>query len=681
MPFWRRPYYQRRWRYHRRRRPRRYFRTTFRRRRRYRVRHRRFRRKLKKIPILQWQPPTIKKLKITGLYQLFFCTNERVGNNNTLYLDTIAPFHLPSGGSFSLTQFTLENLFDQHVRLRNWWTKSNDVLPLVRYFGCTIYCYYQQNVDYIIAYDNNPPMKASRLTYNGTQPSVMQLMRHRKVISCKMYNRKRKPYKKIKIPPPSQLKNQWYFQSSIADIPLVNIIASACSLDRWYANSKAITTTIGFTTLNAKVFTNHDFKNNNTYGYKPKPTEWLYGLPNGNRNLSQIKIGQCIYLGNSHDYGYGTQIQQFIGTTPTTAKWNEYFSKKDHWGNPFMTDYLDYTRITVKTTSSPQEILAKITTGTSIDLNKTLTNIGTFILTNEPFLINCRYNPYNDKGTGNEVYFLPIDNKAVNDWEPMIDKPELIAKDLPLWALFWGLPDWHRRAGTITSIDTHGITVFKTTYIFPKTEKYYVPIGKYFLRGSSQYFPEPTSEDTQARTQADEENWHPKLSFQTDVINAFCICGPGTVKLPDNYSTEAHIKYQFHFKLGGAPPPMEIVTDPNKQPQWTIPNNLNETPSLQSPGTPFQYFLYNFDQRGEMLTKEAAKRIKKDFKTKDIISSITGSTGLNIPTEKASDSDSETSTEEEIQETLQQQLKQQHRDQLKLRHRINKLLTKLSMLE
>lgn len=598
-----------------------------------------------------------------------------------MYLDTIAPFHLPSGGSFSLTQFTLQNLYDQHLRLRNWWTKSNDVLPIIRYLGCNIYCYYQQNVDYIIAYDNNPPMKASRLTYNGTQPSVMQLMRHRKVIPCKMYNKRKKPYKKIHIPPPSQMKNQWYFQSNLSDIPLVNIIASACSLDRWYANSKAITTTIGFTVLNSKVFVNHDFKNNNTYGYKPKNNELLFGLRNGNRNLNNIKIGDCIYLGNSHDYGYGTTIRSFVGTTLTKAKLTEYFTKKEHWGNPFMIDYLDYTRITVKTTNTIPQIIEKMTAGTTVSLEITLNSIGNFILTEEPYLIECRYNPYNDKGTGNEVYFLPIDNKATPDWEPIENKPELIAKDLPLWTLFWGLPDWHRRAGTITSIDTHGIVVFKTTYINPKTQPHYVPIGKYFLRGSSQYFPEPTSQEVIARTQADEENWHPKLSFQTDVINAFCICGPGTVKLPDNYSCEAHIKYVFQFKIGGAPPPMELITDPSKQPQWTIPNNFNETPSLQSPGTPFQYFLYNFDQRGQMLTKEAAKRLKKDFPTKDIISSITGSTGLNIPTQKTQESDSEASSEEEIQETLQQQLQQQHRDQLKLRHRINKLLMKLSMLE
>lgn len=73
------------------------------------------------------------------MYQLFFTTMDRIDHNNTLYIDSITPFHLPSGGGFSLTQFTLQNLFDQHLRLRNWWTKSNELLPLIRYTGATMY--------------------------------------------------------------------------------------------------------------------------------------------------------------------------------------------------------------------------------------------------------------------------------------------------------------------------------------------------------------------------------------------------------------------------------------------------------------------------------------------------------------------------------------------------------------
>nr|UGV37354.1 MAG: ORF1 [TTV-like mini virus] len=684
MPYWRRPYrrytrYRRRYSTRRFRRP---FRTTFYRRRHRRVRRKTFKRKLKSIAIRQWQPPTIKKLTITGLYPLFFCTSDRVNNNNTLYLENTTPFHIPSGGGFSLTQFTLQNLFDQHLRLRNWWTKSNDVLPLIRYYGCTMYLYYQENVDYIFAYDNNFPMKASRLTYNGTQPSVMQLMKNRKVIACKRYNKRKRPYKKVHIRPPSQLKNQWYFQHSLADIPLVNIICTAASLDRWYANSKAITTTIRFYCIDPRIFLNHEFKQQNTYGYQLKAdNKPLFAAPQQHIYSDTIKIGDLIYLGNSQQFGLGTKIRTVM-TTASLTTWNKYFSDKQYWGNPFMQPYLTKETITILCNKTIPELATTLGTH-NYNVDTTLGTIGGFSEMKQNYLTECRYNPYQDKGVNNEVYFLNIDNKTSNktSWEPEPNKPELIAKDLPLWTLYWGLTDWHKRANSITSLDTHSITVFKTTYIDPKNEVYYIPLGEHFLTERSPYFPFAEGDKKEQITTADWENWHPKLSFQLEVINSICLSGPGTVKLPPNISCEAHLKYKFHFKLGGSPPPMELIKNPSDQPIWTIPNNLTETTSLQSPGTPFEHFLYHFDQRQHFLTKSAIQRLKKDFKTKEIIPSITGSTGLNIPPQKTQESDSETSTEEETQTTLEQQLQQQRREQIKLRHRINKLLEKLSTLE
>nr|UGV42564.1 MAG: ORF1 [TTV-like mini virus] len=680
MPFWRRPY-RFRWRRRRqywRRRPRTTLRRTLYRRRRRRVRRRFPKRKLKRIKIEQWQPPTIKKLTIKGIYQLFFTTKDRIENNNTMYIDETAPFHIPSGGGWSLSQFTLQNLFDQHLRLRNWWTKGNDVLPLIRYFGCTMYFYYESNVDYIVSYDTNYPLRASRLTYNGAQPSVMLLSKHRKIIPCKYFNRKKKPYKRVFIRPPSQLKNQWYFQHNFADIPLVNIMATAASLDRFYAHANAITTTIRFLVLDPRIWLQHNFKDEPTYGYQPQQNQPLFGLSNGHETLNTIKFEDLIYLGNAQQYGYGTEFKNVqSGTTET--RFTNYFTDKTHWGNPFMIDYLDHTKTTVKHNGDINSIKEKLKKK-SWNFSTTLQELGGFTITTLPNLIECRYNPHKDKGIGNEVYFLPITNNANYGWDPMPNKPELIAKDLPIWCLYWGLVDWQKRAGTITSIETHALTVFKTKYIDPNNEVYYIPLGQYFLSERSQYFP-PAQETLTSITKADQSNWHPKLKFQLDVINSICQTGPATVKLPKDTSVEAHVYYKFHFKIGGAPPPMELVKDPTSQPIWTIPNNINETPSLQSPGTPFEHFLYNFDQRGEYLTQKAISRLKKDLPTKEIISSITGPTGLNVPIQKTQESDSETSEEEEAHQTLQQQLLKQQREQHKLRKRIQLLLNKLSTLE
>nr|UGV38017.1 MAG: ORF1 [TTV-like mini virus] len=683
MPYWRRRYrYRPRyWRFRRYStwRPRKTLRRTIWRKRR-RVSRRRFKRKLKTIPIRQYQPQTVKRLKIKGLYQLFFTTKDRIEHNNTLFIDETTPFHIPSGGGFSLSQMTLQNLYDQHLRLRNWWTKSNDTLPIIRYMGVTVYLYYQPDVDYIFAYNNCFPMKCSRICYNATQPTAMLLMKHRKVVPCRYYGKRKKPYKKVFIRPPPQLKNQWYFQHNLADIPLVNFMATAASLSRYYTPSSAITTTVRFFTLNTLFFTNHKFKYQTTYGYMPKPDRALFAAPQ-KTDFNTTKFSELIYLGNSFDFQPGTKIGLVSTTSDFETRWNNYFTKREHWGNPFIAEYLSEETMLIQATTSLQDIKSYLKTKSTPFETKMSEMNGKLAKVTTPLLLEVRYNPHADKGTGNKVYFLHIDNKGGESWDPEPNKPELIAQDLPLWVLCWGLADWQKISGTITSVDTHSILVIQTNYFQPKREQFYVPLSDYFLTDRSPYFPYAEGDSDQQRTQADTENWHPKLNMQQTVLNIICSTGPGTVKLPKDTSVEAHIKYIFHFKIGGCPPPMELIKNPQDQPIWPLPNNLTTEPSLQSPGTPFEHFLYHFDQRGDFLTKAAIERLKKDYQAKEIIPSITGTSGLNIPPQKTQESDSEASTEEEDQKALLQQLQQQHQQHKLLRHRIRQLLQQLSTIE
>nr|UGV35962.1 MAG: ORF1 [TTV-like mini virus] len=683
MPFWRRRYRYRPYRWRRRRyptwRPRKVVRRTFWRRRR-RVRKRKFKRKLKNIFVKQFQPQSIKRLTVKGYYQMFFTTNERTNHNNTLYIDSTTPFHVHGGGGFSLTQMTLNNLYDQHLRLRNWWTKSNDTYPLIRYMGVTVYLYYQQNFDYIFSYNNCFPMKCSRICYNATQPMAMMLMKHRKIVQCKNYNRKRKPYRKLFIKPPPQLKNQWYFQHNLADIPLVNFMCTAASLDRMYAPSNAVTTTVRFYTLNAQFFTSHLFKYRTTSGYTPKPNRPLFAAPEAH-TYAEIKFEDLIYLGNAFDYGPGTEIKNVMPNTNTEARWNKYFTESAHWGNPFLQNYLDHTQMTIQSTV-PLSELKQFLQSKNYNFQTKLTEFGNKLAeVKTPYILEVRYNPHKDKGKDNEVYILHIDNKGYEGWEPEPNKPEYISRDLPLWTLLWGLSDWYTISGQISSADTHSLIVIKTKYFEPKEEAYYVLLGEHFLTGRSPYFPFSNDHSEPERNSADNENWHPKLNFQKEVFNIICSTGPGVIKLNKDQSAEAHIQYKFHFKLGGCPPPMELIVNPQEQPIWTIPSNFNDQPSLQSPGTPFEHFLYHFDQRGDYLTKRAIKRLQKDYPTKETIPSITGSTGLNIPPEKTQESDSEASTEEKEQEALFQQLQLHYKQHKQLRHRINQLLRQLTTTE
>lgn len=627
----------------------------------------------------QWQPHSIRRLAITGLYQTFFTNPQRVGNNNTLYIDAIAPYHVPSGGSFSLSQFTLENLFDQHLRLRNWWTHSNTYFPLIRYLGCTITLYYHASIDYIFCYQNNFPMKANKLIYQSTQPSVMQLMRHRIIMPCKHYNTHKKGYKKVRIKPPPQLQNKWYFQQSISDIPLLNVLVSSCSLDRWYTNSHAKTPTIEFTTLNTEIWQLHNFKWQGTYGYQPAPNKLLFALDNGqHEQYEKEQFQNLIYLGNAFEYQEGQKISTAAGTT-WRIKLTEYLLSRTKWGNPFMMHYLQQDKTVLEAATTWPQIISTLETkfpNTFTVTIKQLKDTIPFQELQQPNTLPVRYNPYGDKGTDNKVYLLHINEKSQTSWEPE-DNSQLLSTNLPLWSLTWGLVDWYKRSNIIQTPETHSILVIQTTYTNSDL-KYIVPLGHDFLDDRSTYF--PTDAQIQ-RTVSDTKNWHPKLSFQLTAITEICKSGPGTPKLPDGISAEGHLKYKFKFKLGGSPPPMEQIDDPSKQQIWPLPNNFSDSTSLQSPATPFQHYLYHFDQRGDYLTKKAIKRLKTDYETKEPFSTTTGGSCFEIPPETTEESLSDTSEEEKEPQTLQQQLLQQQRQQLKLRHRINQLLKKLSKFE
>ena len=143
---------------------------------------------------------------------MFLCTNERVGNNLNCYLESTAPHKVPGGGGFSINNFNLNMLYEQHLVAQNWWTTGNENMPLIRYLYCKITCYREENVDYLFCYNNSFPMNASKLTYLSTHPQAMLLNKHTRIIKCKRNNRNRKPYRVIKIRPPSQMQNQWYFQ-------------------------------------------------------------------------------------------------------------------------------------------------------------------------------------------------------------------------------------------------------------------------------------------------------------------------------------------------------------------------------------------------------------------------------------------------------------------------------------
>lgn len=602
-------------------------------------------------------------------------TRARGSNNLNIYIDSTAPHLIPGGGGFSICNWSLYSLYKENQQLRNWWSKSNDNMPLVRYLGCKFTLYREAELDYLFYYNNNYPMDAKLITYQSTAPQVMMLNNKTKIMACKKHNKNKKPYRKIFVKPPSQLENRWYFQNKIAQFPLVQTIATACSLDRMYLNSSSISTSISITSLDTEGWKQHYWQSDGTQPYQPQPGQYIIALPNGpaqTEDISNIDITQCIVLGTIEEWTQGTVINSVPGNTApqgfpqslTAKKVYTAFTNKKYWGNPFFEHWFFQDQRIAFTNKTLKEICE------AFDKQTKLNSI--FAVKTKKW-VELRYNPWADKGKGNMVWLLPIgDHLHSTDWLPQPGK-EVIAQDLPLPILLWGYLDFHRKAKVYNDIDTKCICVIKSPYIQTHDITYIVPLDEDFLTGNSPYFTEGH------KTTSDQQNWHPKVRFQIQTINEICMSQNGTIKLPKQISAECHMKYCFYFKFGGEPAPMSDVQNPEDQPQYPVPNNLLLQPSLQSPTTPFEYYLYNFDERRGQLTKRAAKRITENKKPETDFLSITETSTWCPTTFKENEETSETSSQEETETpSTEERLHQQRRQQKQLRKLIQQLLLQLT---
>lgn len=602
-------------------------------------------------------------------------TRERIANNLNCYLESKAPHYVPGGGCFSICNFSLMTLYQEHLEIRNWWTTSNDNFPLIRYMGCTMYLYREENLDYLFYYNRQPPMNASLTTYQSTQPTAMLLNKHTVKVQCKKTSKSRKPYKKINIKPPTQLQNKWYFSYDIANTPLLQTMTTATSFDRMFLNSSSISNTIGFTTLDTNGFLNHQF-NRTTTPYTPRPGTTLFKTKNGEPDIQKIQIGDLILLGEVEDLQDGTQLKLVPAayntipgvTNPTDFQKKFYTARmqEKYWGNVFKSTTFYRDERMIESNKTIDELIKRFKQASQA--------IGEGFTEKTTKWAEIRYNPFADKGKGNMAYLLKIDSGLhATDWSPPTDK-DVIANDLPLHTLLWGYLDYQRRCKEYRDIDTTCILVLQCKYVQPNNFKFLVPLDPDFLDGTSPYRPQGEI------TPSDRQNWHPKVAFQVQSINNICLSGPGTVKLPPQVSCEAHVKYKFRFKLGGQPAPMSILTKPDEQPKYPIPNNLLQTPSLQSPTMPFTQLLWNFDERRQQITKKATERITEYQPTETTFLSITDPGSL-CPTYKETEKAQETTSSEEEETPIETQLLHQRRKQRKLRHRINDLLNRLTHLQ
>lgn len=599
---WWRPYPVRRYNYYRKRRRFRIRRwrprPTIRRRKRFRVRKKLkyFKKKLKSLSIRQWQPQLIRRSAIKGYFTLFYGTPGRISNNFPQYRDSITPPFAPGGGGWGIYVFNLGAMFDEFNRVRNWWTVSNVDLPLCRYLGCKLTLYRAEDVDYIFVYSRYYPMTDTEQKHADAQPSRLLLRKHKVIVQSRQH-KKGKPYVKVRIRPPTQLINKWFFQRQFVNTNLFLATVSACSLTNFDINPKQKSSTITFLSLNYTIFKSLDFqKQHTTSYYSPKPNFNLYATdvhvdPTKDLNTQEIFYKDLIYLGQATRMVQGEKITDM----------KSYFNNSDKFGNIFWNGYLEHN----------WTILVCNVQWSALGNNESAhLKANVFTVLSEPLYETIQYNPETDTGKDTICYFVP-NFQQYTDWKRP-ENPQLSFFGYPLWMLFWGWADWQKKLGLINQIPEHYILVFESPYCIPKKPKY-MPIDIQFIHNTIP-FPDPNPENNELNKPSlnEQQNWYPKFKYQEQTIDLICNTGPATYKFTNNSAIQAHMKYCLYFKWGGSPTTNETIADPTKQPQYPTPDNFTTGLQIQDPSTDPASLLYSWDFRRHMLTQKATERITKD---------------------------------------------------------------------
>nr|UHM26699.1 MAG: ORF1 [Torque teno midi virus] len=661
MPFWwgrrkkfwyGRSRFRRRFKTYKKRRPRRRFTRRRarkaprrRRRRRYKVR-----RKKKTIIMRQWQPDSIVKCRIKGTGTLVLGANGRQFVCYTNVKQQLTPPKAPCGGGFGYEQYSLQYLYREYTFRNNIWTKTNILKDLVRYLGVQFTFYRHQDIDFIIAYDRQPPFTANEYTYLQCHPQQMLLNKHKIILLSKYTKPNGKLKKKIKIRPPKQMITKWFFQKQFANYPLLSIRASAASFNYPHLGCCNTNLILTFSYINIQFYKNGNwgFHQTGTATYVP-----YVGVPSPLYFWFKPPInGDIAPPGLENKYYFKYEKSQM----PT---YDASINRDTGWFQP---NILKAIRVT------------KDTTWSSFTANTPLNT--------------CRYNPTVDDGAGNEVWLHSI---LKSDYEkPKVDSL-LIMKDLPLWLILYGWLSYVIMVKKDQMFFNTYCLVIKSKALYLTgigATEYVIPIDSDFVQGKWP-FEEPV-------THYEHQHWYPNIYHQLTIINSIVCCGPYVPKIDqsEKKSTwELNYFYNFFFKWGGPEVTDQQVADPQTKDTYDVPDKITGTIQVRNPSKQsYETLIHPWDYRRGIIKKSALKRMYENLSIDTSFEAdavphkkkkITGPE-LTVPQEENEEilsclhSLCEENIFQETEETdLHQLIRQQQQQQEQLKYNILKIISDL----
>nr|UYW66179.1 ORF1 [Torque teno virus 17] len=696
-------------------------RRTYRRRRTVRLR----RRRRKKLVLTQWNPPYVRRCYIKGVMPVVICGQHRSSFNYAIHSDDYQLQVLPFGGGMSTITMSLKVLYDEFTRHLNRWSYPNDQLDLCRYRGCTLRVYRDTSVDYIMTFDTIPPMKMNELTAPNTHPGMLMLQKQKILIPSWKTRPKGKKYKRVKIHPPKMFEDKWYSQSDLCPVPLVSLRFTAASFQYPFCSPQTNTPITTFQVLQFNYNTVIGYPNQTNTSEQTTFEKWLYGspthyqafateahlrprayTPTGKKITNDLQNPTCSWDGTKTTYKVEATTYKnwenwwrcdFYASKADSLYGYCSFTPKDDTGIQNITTIRNnnFKYLTTWDDSHPSHINSTYTNASFSEYEYHCGWFSSMFISPHRYQLqfrtayfDCTYNPLNDHGKGNMMWFQYL-TKPTTEFDAV--KCRYVLKDIPLWAMAHGYSDYiDSQLGPTQDHETVGLVCVICPYTRPRLYNNEKPTWGYVFYDSlfgQGKMPDGTSQISRFWAQ----RWRVYLGFQEQVLNDLSNSGPWAYR-DEYHSTTLTMGYTFKFNWGGDMMFPQVIKNPCSN-TGLAPGTDRQRRDVQviDPLTVGpQWVFHPFDIRRGLYNPKAIKRVsEKPIDDEPYIklpkrprfitaSEFQGQEGSSYSGEGKSEL-SEEESETEVQETtVQRQLRVQLREQQLIGKQLRELWVQLA---
>ena len=464
--------------------------------------------------------------------------------------DKFVPPKVPWGGSIGVENYTLNYLYEEYVFHNNIWTASNINKDLCRYLRCRLTLFRHPHIDFVFAYNRQPPFRLTKYTYPSTHAHQLLQQKHHKILLSRDSKPNGKYYKKLIIKPPKQMITKWFFTKNFASQSLFLLQAAAVDFRYSYLSDTNENRLISITSINTAFYQHSDWAQSRTLAYRP--------YTNASLNMTykiKTKSGDILTRNMKVEDNYKSSVNYDTG-----------------W---FKSEFLQAYEIPISGTHA-----ATI-----------------------PWLI-ARYNPNKDTGEGNTVFIKSVLSDGWNP--PSVDK-ELEITNVPIWLALTGFLSYIKEKKNAEYLKT-SVVVIKSNAIHCSAQVgscgLYVPIDLEYIQGKKTY--------DQIISQTEKTYWYPTTEWQLKSLNALVESGPYVPKLSENRQStwELKYKYDFLFKWGGPHTSDKQIKNPANLDTYDVPDTITKTIQITNPEkTATETYIHPWDIRRGQIKESALKRM------------------------------------------------------------------------